>query len=510
MIRAMIRSTPFYSNIASPYFGSIIVGETYNGDSSFISTLRALLAPRFSDDDYLRLYHSFSTPTSSEVSKSGMSGVVMNSLSRICYNEIDSLTIHMFMGGSSEINEACVKDLYENGLSYLGDSDWKRDDVTTAMFRQRKFMVVCFVNPATRSSIVFVDGGDLAKYHTIQAAIPRFLPWYFEAKDEGKHKLSDEEFELVHSLYNGHEIDGYIAVLEKMSQKYDFKSARIKHLLGGFEKRIDEKRKSSISRDLNSINGRIDQLNREIHECIEKKREKDLLLLGIESKISQDGEYSEIMNYFLCNKALVLEGVDDDCITFGVKDYMMYFDESLIQRMIENHNSYIYTCRGGSPISGEDMARLISEIFLEQNLKLRVCAAYRMKIGGGVDGMSNYIFSSEYDGYMPNPHIQYYHCLGGYAEKLNRFMADGNYLGAFEQCMASCRSLNFGDSTVICNFMSKLYDTSTKCIELPNGDIVTQAEAISWIKGGDTTEQASQDHPEDIPEDQPEVIPVPF
>lgn len=495
MIRSLISSTPFCTDIANGCFENI-VGESYNGDNSFISTMRALLAPRFSEGEFVNFYRTLSTPSKSQVSEDGIEEVVRDALAGVYYTASDSLNIHMFVGGSSEINEACVKDLYENGLSYINNSDWRRDDVTTAMFRQRKFSVACFINSKTKTSMVFVDGGDLARYHTIQAAIPKFLPWFFEIKNEGERRLNTDEFELVNSLYNGHDADGYIAILEKMSQRYDFKTVRIKKMLGGFEKKIDEQRKYSIMRELNAINDRIDQLNSEIRSNIERKREQDLLLFGINSKIAQDGDGSEIMNYFLCNKVLVLENVSNDALIFGVKDYMMYYDESLVQRMIENRSSFIYSCREGDLVSADDMALLIKEVFLEQNLKLRTCAAYSMKLGGSVVGLSSYTFGSEYEGYLPNPHIQRYHCLGGYNEKLNRFMADGNYIGALEQCTASCRSLNFGDSSVIGEFMKALYTRSPKCIELPNGDVVTPAEAVSWIKEQNTAEQPQEDENE--------------
>ena len=60
------------------------------------------------------------------------------------------------------------------------------------------------------------------------------------------------------------------------------------------------------------------------------------------------------------------------------------------------------------------------------------------------------------------------------------------YIGAVSQCVASCKSLNFGDSVVMGEFMESLYGTRTslnnKCIELPNGSTVTPKEAIAWLK----------------------------
>ena len=53
---------------------------------------------------------------------------------------------------------------------------------------------------------------------------------------------------------------------------------------------------------------------------------------------------------------------------------------------------------------------------------------------------------------------------------------------------ASCKSLNFGDSPVMSEFMRQMYGltdttlTNNRCIELPNGRVVTPKEAIEYLK----------------------------
>ena len=64
-----------------------------------------------------------------------------------------------------------------------------------------------------------------------------------------------------------------------------------------------------------------------------------------------------------------------------------------------------------------------------------------------------------------------------------------DYIGAIEQCSASCKSLNFNDSPVMQEFMRRMYGISdyqdninTRCIELPDGTVVTPVDAINWLK----------------------------
>lgn len=84
---------------------------------------------------------------------------------------------------------------------------------------------------------------------------------------------------------------------------------------------------------------------------------------------------------------------------------------------------------------------------------------------------------------MPNTHIDRYHCMGNYSRTINELLRKRNYIGALEQCIASCKSLNFGDSAVMGEFMRTMWSNNTvsRCIELPDGRVVKPNEAIRWL-----------------------------
>jgi hypothetical protein len=124
-------------------------------------------------------------------------------------------------------------------------------------------------------------------------------------------------------------------------------------------------------------------------------------------------------------------------------------------------------------------------IFIDQSVKLRFCAKYSFRMGVGVEPEAHSEYGPEYDGYMPNPHINDWSCMGNYKPIINEMIRDNNYIGALEQCIASCRSLNLHDSTVMCTFMENMYRSRTKCIELPNGEVVDSKAAIKYLKEND-------------------------
>ena len=74
--------------------------------------------------------------------------------------------------------------------------------------------------------------------------------------------------------------------------------------------------------------------------------------------------------------------------------------------------------------------------------------------------------------------------MGNYTTTINRLLKNHDYIGALEQCIASCKSLNWGDSAVMTSFMRSMWGngSNNRCIELPDGRVVKPNEAITWLE----------------------------
>lgn len=213
--------------------------------------------------------------------------------------------------------------------------------------------------------------------------------------------------------------------------------------------------------------------------------------MGLEAKIASniDGD-SEIMEYFIRNPNLVLEDVTDSYMYFCTKGYLEYFDPDMAEAVIKNKRSCAYGYGYCTREQNIDKAqRLMSEIFLEDapRLRIRFCAAYKFNLNGNVDAIPNHDFGYEFTGYMPNTHINEFHCMGGYSKTINGLLQRHDYIGALEQCVASCKSLNWGDSVVLERFMRIFWaeNSAPRCIELPDGKVVNAKEAIQWLEEQD-------------------------
>lgn len=480
MFRSAITNSPLVNDTANNFFQNIY-GDNYNGDISFVSTLRALVAPRMGTDDtlYVRFFHS--RYSASDIDNSATTAAVKAICEYFDSTEVGSIYIHSFDHPDQDINYACLELMKSSFCKvYPG---WHRLEKVTD-FYHKQFLSMCFINPERKSVAIFIDSMDMRKMHYLQCSIFAFLPWYFDP-EKG---VSELEMELINSLREKTSAK-YEDVIAKIAEQYDFRTARIRQLLSGFETRYEkiecDNVRAQIQRSIENINA----LNSQIGDQLRFKNELEVKLLGLERKMQTTGEDSEIMEYFLCNDKLVLTRVTDRKMEFGVMTYIEYFDEDMAISAIKNHNSYLYAPNGRNCnryIPEESMEKLMRAIFIEQILKIKVCAAYEFDLNGVVCGKQNYAFGHEFRECMPNPHIDGYYCLGNYHTVINTLLAKRDYIGAIEQCIASAKSLNFGDSTVMSLFARAIYhidcNYNNKCIELPNGNIVNPKGAIAWLE----------------------------
>lgn len=490
MFRNMIRETPFVSDAANEYFSNI-KGDAWSSDVSFLSTLRALLAPRMKEND--ELYLSFSQTNYSEDQLSGLTP--SRALSACVGSWIDNrnmIHVHDFRNNvSTASNDAWMK-MVEGHFTEKYEG-WHRVEKTTAFFR-KIFYVLCYINPERRSAVLFVNMLDARRLHYLQCGIFAYLPWYFDPQAG----VTEQEMLLIASLKSKTSGD-YEAILASMAEAYDFRTARTRRLLRGFETRYEQQQCDRVKRDIQDILRRMETLDNQMADYLRRKRDNENLLMGLEAKIAEGNDDSEIMDYFLRNKQLILENVSGTTLQFIVKTTLDYFDEDLAKRIIENARSMLYSNHGTpyrGQITSDEMKLLMTKIFIDQTMKIHFCAAYQFQLEGTVSPLSGHRYGPECRNCLPNPHIHSYNCMGSYSRVINECLKNHNYIGALEQCIASGKSLNFGDSVVMEAFVSNIYglsgDKDAHYIESPDGKMLTVKEAVAWIKAEQEAEEAAR------------------
>ena len=333
MFKNSIVSTPLTTDAANAYFSNI-TGQKYGTDNSFLATLRALVAPRMKEEDAITLKFGRTDYNAGAIrSVPGDRGV-----RAICdsyhLDDVEGNVIIHNLTADTDSNQTNLQilDSYFVG-HYMG---YHRLEKVKEFYR-KAINVDCYINPEKKNVILFVDKLDNKKLHYLQQSILAILPWYFDPSNG----VSELEMELIQSLRETTS-EKYEDCLVRVAEKYDFKTARIRQLLGGFETRFERIECDRVRNDIEEYDRRISRLNDDIGSLLATRNECCIRLLGLETKIANGGEDSEIMDYFLCNHKLFLEEVTDTDMYFSVKDYLTYFDRDMAEVAINNPNSFVY------------------------------------------------------------------------------------------------------------------------------------------------------------------------
>ena len=470
MFEVPLRETPLTSPMANAYFyGSIDCwGTVFNRDTSINATLRALLYDKVTEENpfHCRL-DKVETSQVSEIA-GRFSEYILENYQLIVINNTFYRPIFK--------NEDSVQMILDRlpGFTYVKK--------LTDLFK-KNFEAYAFVNEEKRVTCLYSACDSYAQWHYLQCGLVGILPWYITSQtllDDTNKK------DLVYSLSKKEQTD-YLNCLSLVAEKFDFKATYIRKQLGGFERRYAEQEIKDVERKILESTDRIKECLAAAASIQVDIRNLQIRYDGLTMSIQNDSSNSEIMEYFLANKSLDLVSVDDLVLKFSVHGYLEFWDPDMAENYIENHGSYFYTNTHG--LSDEDVEMLLRAIFIDQTIKLRICAAYSMDLKRYVLNPLTAFMFTDYNKMMANPHINRYGCIGNFDQVFEEAMIRGDYVYGIEQCIVSAKSLSLADSIVMREFMSSLYGYSNTeyindaihCLETPDG-IMDYREAIVWLK----------------------------
>ena len=474
MFNTRISNTAFTTEAANAFFGDKIFGAPYDGDLSLLSTLRALLFRRMGKDD--SLYTSIvSWAMSSQRQANYSNEQLLNSVRSRFTPESNEFRVCSFNSDDRAGNDK----LYEltNDHFATPDNGWVKLDAIT-QFCKKKFDVLCFINEQKKSTVFVLKELTLRKLHYIQVAALTAMPWYFNVT--GGDKVNEKEVALLNAIC-ADTPDGYIHALEDIAAEFDFETEFVRGSLSKIETAYERERVNAVRQEIEELMRKIGEYQGYINTYLRSMNDRNIELLGLETKIANGDGESVLSEYFICNKHLKLDQVSGTEIYFHVNDYLTYYDEDMAQNFIDSARSVIYNSIAAD--RREDAKRLATAVFIDGEIKIRMCAAYMLDIRGGFDGCSGYNFRGDDSSRIPNTHINNYSCLGSYQSTINERMKARDFIGALEQMMASAKSLNFADGVVISRFFRDLYNgVGGKCFELEDGTTMNLEEVFAYLK----------------------------
>ncbi len=467
------------ASAAAAEFFPKIVGESFEGDGSFLATLRALLCDRLPEDykGTISLFFKSSSFRKDVVDGASNRDVIHTIADAPCPGNI---VVHSLCGSADDNAAVFAKyDDPEHGFLAMYPSFHEvaavRDYCKLRIIETR-----VYVNPETDACLLLFERLDMRRYHFIESAIPQFLPRLFADKPIDVEK----EVPLLAALIDRSSAD-YERLIDEFAGRFDFRSAVIRKEIAGFERKARKRELDAIAREITSINDDISRLMARFSELMERRDERNIRLMGLRCAADQAGEGSELMDYLLCNKNIELLSAEDGRLEFYVRGWLDSYDPDMFAAMIDKAGSLLNNGYDKSDAFSNvrTRKRLLKAIFgADPVLKIRTCGYFYLSISGDVGTQSGRRFPSKYGDCIPNPHLWHFSCFGGHEPAIADMLSSGNMAGAVMQCVSSAHSINVGEEPTMHRFLSELFTTNKKCIELPDGSNVSPADAVAWLK----------------------------
>lgn len=256
------------SDIADRYFEKITYNDVFMRDYSFVATLRALVAPRIGDN-VVHFNYKESSYTASDIHGISDDKVISLVIGRRLYE--NRLAI-FGLTARAEDNEAILATFDRNFTSL--NSGWT-EMADVKAFVSANMDARFYINETSKSAYVIVSRPTLAKYHFLQALIPRYLPWFFRCTTR-----DELEGALIKSCTLKSSLE-YERIIAEIAGRFDLRKVLIRSVIGGFEKSARSVQIRRVEEELSRINRSIEE-NLDLFTRLCEKRDNQSIQLRTE------------------------------------------------------------------------------------------------------------------------------------------------------------------------------------------------------------------------------------
>ena len=483
MFNKNLGACPLTDNDSNEFFTNIIGVHCWDfrGDYSLLALTRALLYSRINADETVRVHIGSMNFRIGVFGGSNTHEQIINSVfARMGdYNCIEVISADSDVTANNAFFD--VIDNADHGFVNTFKTYGFHEEKDLREFAENSRIKARFYFSETfKTTAVVVDRMDFRSYHFIASLVPRFVKCWLDDKP-----LTQEEFALCKSL-TGNKPAEYLSLLENFCSKIDFRSHKIRRMLGGYEARVRERNIEEAQSTIEGIRADIERNNERYRKLIVELDDANIRLNGLMHSDSDENEESELIQFITRSKFIDLISCDRT-IDVIIRSYLDVFDPDMFKTLTKRERSYMLSIDGTHETNKvfrnvSVRKKFLSAIFSDEPiLRIKTCAYFRIDPNGDAVGVRGYGYPNEYRDMMPNPHIQYYACLGQNAATMRDRLLHCDITGCLMQCIASTKCLNLSDSTVITRFVNDLFNSTNKIIELPDKSSVTVLEAYNWL-----------------------------
>lgn len=468
MFESKIENTQLAGTLADCMFRRVS-GCDYQGDVSFISTLRALLMDVDVPEPGVKFAVSGMPSGSAPEAISSSVASALEANNTITYVSVDTdLTAEeqgkeRFFAFSAPDNAHEFEDVRE--------------------FFASKMDCRAFICEANRSSAIVVRSTALSKHHLVQCILPKLLPWIFSGV-----QLSAAKRNLLYALRERKSVN-YRRALDAMCDSDEFRSKVANAAIANIQRRSLMQKKDAVENEIRVSKDRIETHYSSIEQLYRNVANFEERLSGILIAMENPGSDEELTSFLASNPNIQIETKQlDNTLTFIIKGYLDVYDPEAYRTLSRNAASW-YWNRGSvdtEPFIRKENRKLVLDAIFGENpqFKLKTFGVFRFDLNAkSVSACARY---DENGGQIPancfpNPHLYYASCLGSYRSHIMAALAKGDLVGAFSQCISSAHSVNVTESATFGILCRELFTRPGAFLESSDGTCYTVFQAYEWL-----------------------------
>lgn len=342
-------------------------------------------------------------------------------------------------------------------LSFNGDDEENPCLITNYIqgaVRNAQCAVRIYVNKEAHKVVVFSNITTTTMINAFTSILPKVLTWIYP---NDLTALDEEEKTLFSSIAKD-DIDATRVILDAFVDKTSIRDDLIKTKLTGWNvKGIDdliESKKYSITQNYSQI----ETWEKKVKEYYKVIETLNAELSGLIA--TKQSPTNEVADFFATHKQIEIYNIGEHNIDFYICDTLEWYDHDDIEAMFKNPSTYIHDY-------SKKKRALLYALFVQNKAKLRVRSSFTMQNTSCLypTSRNNFGTLSAMSDAIPHPHLGHHNCLGGNSNYIDKALSEGNWDLAIEQAISATKNINFGDITVIGEFVGDLIKfENTKCV----------------------------------------------
>lgn len=430
----------------------------YRNDQSLAETVKALLFDRIGEEVFNAEYYYCSLDEAKERAQ--------------CWTgECNNLT-YLFLRDEEYLNSFNKWAEKELNTPFIT----KLDRQTIEVEKKTGFRCYFYLRADDLATLIVCTEPSLPHWHLMQGFFYLCFKQLFVAKP-----LTDAEKRLIKATASA-SITQYVNAAKALADRDDLNILKLKKSLATVRKRVYENMVEHSKEVLRNAEDQIISIEAQYKSVVEQIERETVRLEGAKLLAERCEDNDELFDYFQNNSQIVDVEAGAGSISFIVKTYLDVYDPELYREYAKA--GYIFDNYSNLAYGRDDRKLLMDAIFSEDpEFRIKMCGYYSLYLNGRVQTFPNFSYPNKLKDYVPNPHLDRHSCLGSYEPEINKLIRSGNIVGAIEQCIASCMSVNLAETSMTFKpMMNGIFNNTNRILLRSDGTEMTVKDAIKYLK----------------------------